>query len=146
MNLTLIEGNVIPAETGVVLYAANPGSYILRESSEAATDACTGNLLYGTLTEEAVGDEQTCFSLSEDAGRVGFYPYAASRLQANRAYYFGNAADAYYLTLTDTGLNTSIEGVATQGAKSGAIYDLFGRRVEKVGKGIYIINGKKVIR
>ncbi len=146
MNLTLIEGNVIPAETGVVLHATNAGSYIFRESSEAATDACTGNLLYGTLTDEKVGEEQTCFSLSENAGRIGFYPYAANSLQANRAYYFGNEADVYYLTLTDTGLNTSIEGVATQSAKNGAIYDLFGRRVNKVEKGIYIVNGKKVIR
>lgn len=145
MNLTLIEGNVVPAETGVVINATKAGSYILRETSEAA-DACTGNLLYGTLTEESSSDEQTCFSLGENNGYVGFYPYTGARLQANRAYYFGNNADVYYLTLSDTGLSTSIEGVATEGAENGGVYDLFGRRVNKVGKGIYIINGKKVIR
>lgn len=40
---------------------------------------------------------------------------------------------------------TAIESVATTG-KAEAIYDLAGRRVSKAKKGIYIINGKKVLK
>jgi hypothetical protein len=67
-------------------------------------------------------------------------------LQANRAYYFGNKASAYYLVLGDTGLDTEIEAVPSTEATENSIFDLFGRRVNKAAKGVYIINGKKVIK
>ena len=40
---------------------------------------------------------------------------------------------------------TDIEGVETEAEETTVIYDLSGRRVENPGKGIYIVNGKKVI-
>ena len=40
---------------------------------------------------------------------------------------------------------TGINGITT-GAENGAIYDLQGRRVNNAQKGVYIINGKKVIK
>ena len=41
------------------------------------------------------------------------------------------------------GPETSIESVETE--METVIYDLSGRRVEKMEKGIYIVNGKKVV-
>ena len=145
LTLTPIAGNVIPAETGVIIYA-NAASYIFREASAPAEDDCTGNLLYGTLQEESSSDERTCFNLGDNNGYVGFYPYSMPTLQANRAYYFGNNASAYYLVLGDTGLDTEIEAVPSTEATENSIFDLFGRRVNKAAKGVYIINGKKVIK
>ena len=40
---------------------------------------------------------------------------------------------------------TGIDSGLTIGNADGAIYDLSGRRVQKAGKGVYIMNGKKVI-
>ena len=40
--------------------------------------------------------------------------------------------------------DTAVETVKTVNMQDGAIYDLQGRRVAKPGKGLYIINGKKV--
>ena len=40
---------------------------------------------------------------------------------------------------------TAIKSIATETTES-AVYDLTGRRVEKATKGIYIINGKKVLK
>ncbi|MBO5704265.1 MAG: DUF5013 domain-containing protein [Bacteroidaceae bacterium] len=146
LQLTRLEGNVIPAETGVVIYAKNAGEYVLRASEEAAQDNCTGNLLYGTLAEETVSEDQVCFNLTENNGYVAFWPYPAKVLQPNRAYYFGMAAQAYYLNLTDIGLDTDIEGVILNPGPSQNIYDLTGRRVNQLSKGVYIVNGKKIIR
>jgi hypothetical protein len=66
-------------------------------------------------------------------------------LLANRAYYFGAELSGYNLILTDTGLDTSIDGIAT-GSTTGTLYDLSGRRVKQPAKGVYIMNGKKVIK
>ena len=44
-------------------------------------------------------------------------------------------------------INGVTDGISNiEVAKSGVIYDLAGRRVEKATKGIYIINGKKVVK
>lgn len=41
---------------------------------------------------------------------------------------------------------TGIEGAELNNENSEFIYDLLGRRVQQMEKGIYIVNGKKVIR
>lgn len=52
----------------------------------------------------------------------------------------------YYLEIngTLTGVDTGIEGIVIV-PKDGKIYDLQGRRVTKPGKGVYIIDGKKMM-
>ena len=45
----------------------------------------------------------------------------------------------------DIGGTTGVEEMTEQRAKSKEAYDLTGRKVAKPSKGIYIINGKKVI-
>lgn len=44
------------------------------------------------------------------------------------------------------GETVGIRGIATEQKKSGIIFDLSGRRVAKAQKGIYIVNGKKVVK
>ncbi len=39
----------------------------------------------------------------------------------------------------------AVEGIEAAGANDNVYYDLAGRRVKNPGKGIYIVNGKKVI-
>ncbi len=147
LHLSRVEGTVIPAEEGVVIYAPEAAgkTVIFRKANEAATDACEGNILYGTLTEEERTSDDACYSMSDKGGKVGFYPYMPTTLLANRAYYFGEDLSGFNLILTDTGLDTDIDGIAT-GTPAGAIYDLSGRRVKQPAKGVYIMNGKKVVR
>jgi hypothetical protein len=147
LHLSRVEGTVIPAEEGVVIYAPEAAgkTVIFRKANEAATDACEGNILYGTLTEEERTSDDACYSMSDKGGKVGFYPYMPTTLLANRAYYFGEDLSGYNLILTDTGLDTSIDGI-TIGTGTGTIYDLSGRRVNNPVKGVYIMNGQKVVR
>ena len=51
-----------------------------------------------------------------------------------------------FLTMSfDDGTETSIEAINANENENGAIYNLAGQRVSKAQKGIYIINGKKVV-
>ena len=47
----------------------------------------------------------------------------------------------YYITFDDI---TGIKSLKTDGEEE--VYTLSGQRVEKAGKGVYIVNGKKVIK
>ena len=147
LHLSPVEGNVLPAGVGVVVYAPSAASktIVFRKAETEATDLCEGNLLYGTLEDEANANDQACFSINEKGGKAGFYPYLASTLLANRAYYVGEALSSYYMVLEDTGLDTDINSI-TSDSHAKVIYDLSGRRVKQPAKGVYIMNGKKVIK
>jgi len=45
-----------------------------------------------------------------------------------------------------TEITNAIAGVMAAQSENGRIYDLSGRQVQQMGKGIYIVNGKKVLR
>ena len=53
--------------------------------------------------------------------------------------YLGNTYDLN----KESGESTGVENINVQ--ESAVIYDLLGRRVEKMEKGLYIVNGKKVL-
>ena len=54
------------------------------------------------------------------------------------------SAEAEY-TLTVNAVPTCIEGITAEELEDSEIYDIQGRKVNKLEKGIYIVNGKKVI-
>lgn len=147
LYLSRIEGGSIPAEVPVIIYAPQHTgkTLIFREAETEATDLCEGNILYGTLTEEDNNASDACFSLNDKGGKAGFFPYLAGTLMANRAYYYGADISNYYMILEDTGMDTDINGI-TVGTGANTIYDLSGRRVSQPVKGVYIMNGKKVVR
>lgn len=43
-------------------------------------------------------------------------------------------------------ISTAINGVAADKASTTVIYDLQGRKVTKMTKGVYIVNGKKIVK
>ena len=43
-------------------------------------------------------------------------------------------------------LTTGVESVECHDHEPQAVYDLSGRRIRHAGKGIYIVNGKKIIK
>ena len=56
---------------------------------------------------------------------------------------FKSATASYVITVT--AVPTSIEGITAEELAKAEIYDLQGRKVSKPGKGIYVVNGKKII-
>ena len=145
---------VLPANTAVLVEA--PANSTV-EFAYTAESTSVRSLLEGTLYDKNITPAagQTCYVLSmpADATEPGFYK-AALNQESNTA--FKNNANKVYLPVaTDNGApslsfvfdtETGIEGVGAAEAGKSAIHDLSGRRVKGAQKGIYIINGKKVVK
>ncbi len=162
LKMQLVE-DIIPANTGVIV-RAEEGTYSFVESSETPA-AVSGNLLTGTVAATYVKPAAaTAYVLSKVDGVIGMY-----RAKLNADGTFKNNANKAYMLLSDisTGegnLDTSdpgaqlsagyrfdfsgftgVESVEAEGAENAVYYDLSGRRVENPVKGIYIVNGRKVL-
>ena len=140
---------IIPANTGVIL-EAEQGEYEFALYDKGTADV-TGNLLAGTLSHEYI--EEEAYVLSAPDGVVGLYKAKMTDgtwlNNANKAYLpasaVANKAIAFYGF--EWNGTTGIEGVEAEGAQDGAIYDLSGRRVKAItAPGIYIVNGRKVVK
>ena len=98
----------------------------------------------GTIyTLQAAWDETAENNLSAD--KVAFRQYNGATIQGFRAYLpVANNVRIAGMRIVD-GDVTRIEGVNAEESHKVDVYDLSGRRVQRATKGLYIINGKKVI-
>lgn len=69
----------------------------------------------------------------------------ATNIKGTRAYLKAKGDTSGEVKLFIDGLETAISEINGDAAEQGAIYNLAGQRVEKAQKGIYIVNGKKVV-
>ncbi len=131
-------GNKIPANTPVVLNSSN----VLNKTVSGVSDDTktkTEGLLTGVNEATKV---TTGYVLQNLDGRVGFYQISGEMtIPANRAYLntTSNVKGFYFETATGIDRVESLE-------KKSEMYDLSGRRVKNATKGVYIINGKKVLK
>ena len=157
LNLVAV-GDVIPENTPVIV-EGNANAYSFAYADPVDAYAGT-NLLKGTWFDSYVTPttdyDAYVMALDEGNGRIVM---GKAQLNANGGTtQFKNRANKAYLELPQevaagaamfsfgrgegtTGIETAVNGEQTA-----VIYDLAGRRVEKMEKGIYIVNGKKVIR
>ena len=151
---------VVPANEPLVIKAP-AGNYALwfTTSTEETYKSADLNDLEGTDVETPITDDDAYYfyglslNASHDPASVGFYwmnPTGAA---------FTNGAHKAYLKLDKNtfvgsqavngfpfnGTTTGIEQIEAGADAKNTIYDLSGRRVNKAAKGIYILNGKKVL-
>ena len=159
-------GDVIPAGTGVLLKGGKGNSFYL-SASESTEMAPEDNLLHGTLTDEMtnVAGADKYYKLSYDRAtgtEIGFYWGAenggAFMNKGGKAFLAIpatlQAAQLTGFSLFDLDNNQTVTGIEHATAMPAAtlrVYDLNGRRinvnhVDELPQGIYVINGKKVIR
>ena len=153
LTMSKITDGIIPAETGVVL-CGSKGQYLFRKTASEGT-AVEDNLLRGyagsnEYEEVALPtDNSTNYVLTVMDGTAGFYrKNAGFKVYNNKAYLNvpATTAQAIRLRFVDNNGTTDIIEVPTeQLGVAPVIYDLSGRRVEKATKGVFIVNGKKVI-
>ena len=146
VTLTPVEG-AIPANTGVII-KANKGDYIFNYVATAT--AVSGNLLKGSIDDKDIQGE--AYVLGVVDGEIGLYKAemngTAWKNNANKAYLpvsaFSNAQNVASFSFRFEG-TTAVEEVEVENAET-IIYDLAGRRIEKITQaGIYIIGGNKVL-
>ena len=95
-------------------------------------------------TDEPLEADGNQYVLAQKDGVVGFYKAEqGTTIPAGKAYLIGSNGVKGYVFDAETGIE-SLTPALSEG--EGAIYDLSGRRVEKAIKGIYIVNGKKIVK
>ena len=158
--LTEITEGALAATNGYLLSAETAGKYFFAKSTGEASTVTTD--LTGSVTDTYVGGD--AYVLARVNTNVGLYKAKLNKdaygndagesgthfkNNANKAYLPAVSSEARVLTFdfdgnTETGINAvEIEEAAPANA---AIYDLSGRRVQSAKSGLYIINGKKVIK
>lgn len=155
--------NVVPANEPLVIQAA-AGSYPLMFTTTPNSPYKSEglNALEGTDEATAITPDADYYfyglslNSSNDINSVGFYwmeaDGAAFTNGAHKAYLkiqkseFAGMQAAAARGFAFEGTVTGVESVESSNNAPQAIYDLTGRRVSKAEKGIYIINGKKVIK
>jgi hypothetical protein len=150
LTLTAIS-EYIPAYTAVVL-KAEEGDYKFATTTETV-EAIEVNDLQGTYSESSTKDvEGQVYILSHtDGENVGFYKYEGETLAANKAYLVLPANSAAPVVRFNFGEGTDnvsgIESIEAENAGVARIFDLQGRSLRQAPqKGMYILNGRKVIR
>lgn len=142
----LTEVSVVPAGTPVVVISDDATLTAATATIGSGAEAIdpTTNILSGTCLEKELGTDDLVFGKTAD--NVGFFKYAdgANRiLGTNRAYIEAEQAAgirAFVFVDPTTGISSSLFNT-----EKGTAYDLQGRRVNNTSKGLYILNGKKVL-
>ena len=156
------KNDIIPAQTPIVLECETTASASNRLLPLAnTTPAPTNNILKAVFFNEAKNTIETAgktvrvFNINpKPAVRnpLGFYRYSGTIIKGNKAFLLvdanasGSKLDGY--DMEEEGTADGIDEVTTatvETATNAVYYDLQGRRVDHPVRGIYIVNGQKVI-
>ncbi len=145
ITMDALEG-VIPANTGVVLYSETPATYTF---TETAADAYEGQNLMVAVTEDGgkqIGGNGTDYVLALKDGAVKFYEANEGTIAQYKAYLQMSTAGVKELNINFNGgeANGIRTIISNDNAKTNAIYNLNGQRLNSLQKGLNIVNGKKV--
>ncbi len=144
-------GHDIPAYTAVVLVNDKKDTskiFNVTSGLSKVVDA-EDNMLKGTLNSMSLdlSDATPHYSLGRLNGEIGFYKFSGGTitLGANKAYLDTSVAGAGIKGFSFTFAPVDNIDLMQQDRANDVIYNLSGQRVTKVGKGIYIIGGRKVL-
>ena len=142
-SVQMTQVNKVPANTGLVLMATTPGSAVnvpVFDGTDA--DDVTGNKMKGSATTTTAVAENKGYILKDGV----FQPSSGvGELPAGKAYLnIAVAAGAPVLNL-NFGDTTGIKTIDNSQLTIDNVYDLQGRRVAQPTKGLYIVNGRKVV-
>ncbi len=139
LNVEEITDGVVPANTGVILEGtATSATAMVCTTASTATSVLNGSV----GVTEIVPTNTYVLSVAND--KLGFYKFEGTQLKGFRTYYMGTSPDPTRGFVLNFGETTGINAATLNG--EGNAYDLQGRRVQNAQKGIFIINGKKVVK
>lgn len=143
INLTQVQGNVIPADTPVLLHGAISTTIQLTYAGENDTAPTVSvNAFRGSFVPSAVPAGQEGRVLNEGEFVTVNPPF----VRGMRAFVSAASSAGTRTALAFPGV-TAVESVKTASEAEAPIYDLSGRRVTKPVAGqIYVQNGKKFLQ
>ena len=146
--------NKVAKETGVLLVADGGGKFTVPTATGDIMDDTTGNLFKrGTGAAVASGSGPYNYILNVVNNVIGFYRANSQTVATNRAYMQTtinagagvSGREFIAIDLSDsgtTGISSTLKYTEVEGKE---VYNLNGQRVAQPTKGLYIINGKKVV-
>ena len=151
LKFNVVESKVVPANTGVLIKTTGvTTSYYEVETSETISD----NMLKASSVAMSNSDKNYKLAYNDYTNKTGLGFYYGAE---NGGVFNAKTGGAYLAVPSDqtsarcftfddveTGINT-IE-VADEANTAAEVYDLAGRKVSKAQKGLYIVNGVKVIK
>lgn len=145
-NVTLEEVTKAPAGTPLVLQAA-AGNYCLNIVASAAE--VTGNQLQISTGNATTDDSYKVYALASkgDPAVVGFYQVkAGTKVPAGKCYLsVAKTSAPEFLGFDFNGEATGISQIENGKLRIENVYDLQSRKVAQPTKGLYIVNGRKVV-
>ena len=135
------EGDVVPANTGVIVEAAE-GTYKVPVIEGASSIASVNDLL---VSDGNATSDGSYYALANKSHGVGFYKVKSGlAVPAGKPYLVISASAPDFLGF-DGDDTTSISELSVKGQTDGEFFNLAGQRVAQPTKGLYIVNGKKVV-
>jgi len=142
-SVTLTQVDKVPGGTGAILQGTAGETYSIPVAA-TIPDAPATNKMVGTLNDTNVS-ANSAYALKDGK----FHPVNAGTIAAGKAYLPASAvpaASAPELAIVFDGQTTGIQCVEAQKqVENGVFYNLAGQRVAQPTKGLYIVNGKKVV-
>ena len=144
-NVTFEEvtGNV-PAGEGLLLKATAADTYTI--SVPAGEVATIDNALVGVTKETTIEGAGIFVLYADDTHPIGFYKTEATSFTvgANTAYLPANTSARTFIALDEetTGIGATLMNSEKVNSE---VYNLNGQRVAQPSKGLYIVNGRKVV-
>ena len=148
LTMTQIADGIVKSGLAVVL-KAKTGSLTMTKTETSSSFQGTSSL-NGTLTEKSKADlgAGNIYVLNTGSKGAGFYKLADDgTVPANKAYlvYDGAAGARDYFLFDETTAISALLVNSEERIVNSEVYDLQGRRVKNAAKGVYIVNGRKVV-
>ena len=149
LSLTEISDRIITAGKAVILKKETAGSINLSVAASASAGDYSDNSLQGVdkATARETAPEYKYYTLANGSKGLGFYKYTGTTLAANKAYIMTVTSNASEYLFSLDGETTGVNDVRSKKDDvRGDCYNLNGQKVPNPTKGLYIVNGKKVIK
>ena len=147
--ITLKQVNKVDAGTGVLLRALNGTTAFGVPVTTADADDATGNMFVRGNDAAVATSEGGNYNwiLSKKGEVIGFYHANGNTVAKNRAYLQTSTASARISLDFDDNETTGLSEVTNTNLTNNTneFFDLQGRKVAQPTKGLYIVNGKKVV-
>lgn len=137
LHLNEIQGQTIPANTGVILKGeAGTYNFDLTDDVTPISNALTG-------TVAAIARPEGSYILATGTAGVAFYKDGAQTIPGFKAYLAASTGSNVKTFVF--GDETAVKAIEAAQNSDKVVYDMSGRRVLNPAKGLYILNGKKVV-
>ena len=149
VTLNEVASGKVPANTPVVLYKAGAEGTAVNVPVAASADAIAGTNDLAVSDGTVEGNGSTIYALAKKSGVVGFYLVKdGESIPSGKAYLTiasGGAPEFLGFSFGETTDLSEKVRVNSEKFATAPVYNLNGQRVAQPTKGLYILNGRKVV-